>query len=202
MAHSNTCGPALAKDSNNGVGPCAPFCKDPSTGSYCGNATFVSQGVQLLCATCVCVVGGGNIAGATAAWLGRHDKNLCVHVLTRQPEQWIPNIRVRANPLCRWRSMEPFETNIQLYVIPSQKYFASAECSRKQTHLLCLLMFLVVSRITSDPKAAVSNASLVIIAAPAHVHLELLEKIAPYLKPGCILGTAFGQGRNFKAPLT
>lgn len=32
------------------------------------------------------------------------------------------------------------------------------------------------------------------IAAPAHVHLELLKKIAPYLKPGCVLGTLFAQG--------
>ncbi|KAL8425598.1 hypothetical protein Efla_004433 [Eimeria flavescens] len=132
------------------------------TGGCDGKAVWSSQGVQLRCPTCVCVVGGGNIAGATASWLSRSDKNLCVHVLTRQPEKWIPNVRVRANPECRWGSLKPFEANIHL--------------------------------ITSDPKAAVASASFVFIAAPAHVHLELLQKIAPYLKPGCVLGTSFGQG--------
>lgn len=138
----------------------AKYCSNNGGGK--GTATWTSQGVQLACSTCVCVVGGGNIAGATAAWLGRPDKNICVNVLTRQPDRWIHNVKVRANPLCRWGSMKPFETNIQL--------------------------------ITDDPAAAVSNANVVMIAAPAHVHLPLLRKIAPHLKPGCVVGTLFGQG--------
>ena len=81
-----------------------------------GNTTWTSHGVQLASALCVCVVGGGNIGGTTAAWLSRPGKNLCVHALTRQPQKWIRNVRVRANPLCRWGSLEPFESNIHMYV--------------------------------------------------------------------------------------
>ena len=52
----------------------------------------------------------------------------------------------------------------------------------------------LLRRITDDPEAAVSQADLVMVAAPAHVHLDLLKKVVPYLKPGCVLGTLFGQG--------
>ncbi|OEH73971.1 tauropine dehydrogenase [Cyclospora cayetanensis] len=134
-----------------------------STQGICNkNDTWVSQGVQIPYAMCICIVGGGNIAGAAAAWLARQHKNLCVHVLTRQPGRWTRNVKVRANPLCRWASMEPYEANIKV--------------------------------ITDDPAVAVSSASLVMLAAPAHVHLDLLKKVKPYLKPGCILGTLFAQG--------
>lgn len=163
MAGPNTDCPVRSKGSASATGPST----EASThccgaGSCKGTTTWGTQGLQLACSMCVCVVGGGNIAGATASWLGRPDKNLCVHVLTRQPEKWIHNVRVRANPLCRWGAMKPYEANIQL--------------------------------ISADAAAAVSNASLVMIAAPAHAHLDLLKKIAPHLKPGCVLGTVFAQG--------
>lgn len=161
MAILNNASPSNAEVSSNGAGPSAET-NNLCQGGCNGTATWTCQGLDLACGMCVCVVGGGNIAGATAGWLSRPGKNLCVHVLTRQPERWIPNLRVSTNPLCHWGSMKTYEANIRL--------------------------------ITSDAEAAVSRADLVIIAAPAHAHLELLQKVAPYLKAGCVLGTAFGQG--------
>lgn len=148
--------------STNGTGCNGASMKDACSGVCTAATTWASQGLQLACGMCVCVVGGGNIAGATAAWLGRPDKNICVHVLTRQPQRWVQNIKVSASKECRWGAMKPFEAMIQL--------------------------------ITDNPEKAVSNADIVMIAAPAHVHLDLLKKIAPYLKQGCVLGTLFGQG--------
>lgn len=117
MAGPNTDCPVQCKGGASATSPPAEgsthYC---GTGGCKGTTTWGTQGVQLACGMCVCVVGGGNIAGATASWLGRPDKNLCVHVLTRQPEKWTHNVRVRANPLCRWGAMKPYETNIQLYV--------------------------------------------------------------------------------------
>lgn len=153
--NSNTC---PVRSTNNSPPPAGAV----HTCSCNGKTTWNTQGINLAVGMCVCVVGGGNIAAATASWLGRSDKNLCVHVLTRQPDKWLHNIKVRANPECRWGAMKPYETAINL--------------------------------ITDDPAKAIPHASMVMIAAPAHVHFALLQKIAPHLRPGAVLGTVFAQG--------
>ena len=84
-----------------------------SNNSSC-SGKWMSQGVALDRSICICIVGGGNIAAAAAAWLSRADKSFCVHVLTRQPQKWRTNIHVRANPTCRWGAMKPYEANINL----------------------------------------------------------------------------------------
>lgn len=81
---------------------------------YCTGSMRVCQGARLYTSLCVCIVGGGSIATAAAGWLTREGKNLCVHVLTRQPEKWNKNLLVKANPTCRWGSMEPFRASIHL----------------------------------------------------------------------------------------
>ncbi|KAL8450774.1 hypothetical protein Emag_003062 [Eimeria magna] len=83
---------SVCPNGTNGANPGDSGCMD-THGDCSGSSTWTSHGVQLACGMCVCVVGGGNIAGATAAWLSRPGKNLRVHVLTRQPQRWVPNMK-------------------------------------------------------------------------------------------------------------
>ncbi|KAF0682814.1 Aste57867_25113 [Aphanomyces stellatus] len=48
--------------------------------------------------------------------------------------------------------------------------------------------------VTSSAKHAIPTADIVFVAAPANAHPAILDKIAPYVKPGCMLGALFAQG--------
>ncbi|CAK4075033.1 unnamed protein product [Aphanomyces euteiches] len=51
-----------------------------------------------------------------------------------------------------------------------------------------------LTMVTSNAKNAIPTADIIFVAAPANAHPPILEKIAPYLKPGAILGALFAQG--------
>jgi opine dehydrogenase len=53
----------------------------------------------------------------------------------------------------------------------------------------------VLSTVSSDPADVIPQSDVVIIAAPAHAHPQLLELIAPHLPAsGCSVGALFAQG--------
>ncbi|RQM12639.1 hypothetical protein B5M09_003273 [Aphanomyces astaci] len=51
-----------------------------------------------------------------------------------------------------------------------------------------------LTMVTSSAKNAIPTADIIFVAAPANAHPAILEKIAPFLKPGSILGALFAQG--------
>ena len=51
-----------------------------------------------------------------------------------------------------------------------------------------------INKVSDQASDIVPNADIVLICAPGHVKIEILMKIAPYLKDGALVGTIFGQG--------
>jgi len=48
--------------------------------------------------------------------------------------------------------------------------------------------------VTDDAAEAVANSDVVIVAAPANAHPDILRKVSPYLEDGVALGALFAQG--------
>ncbi len=48
--------------------------------------------------------------------------------------------------------------------------------------------------VSDDPKEVCKGTNVFIICGPAHVHIPLLEKIAPYAEKNSFVGTCYGQG--------
>ncbi|KAJ0404502.1 hypothetical protein ATCC90586_007759 [Pythium insidiosum] len=51
-----------------------------------------------------------------------------------------------------------------------------------------------LAAVTNDPKHVIPQSDVVIVAAPANAHPEILRSVAPYLKKGAALGALFAQG--------
>lgn len=47
---------------------------------------------------------------------------------------------------------------------------------------------------SKDAQEVCKNTKLYIVCGPAHIHIPLLEKIAPFVEQNSFVGTVFGQG--------
>lgn len=47
---------------------------------------------------------------------------------------------------------------------------------------------------SKNPEEVAKNTKIFIVCGPAHIHIPILEKIAPYVEPNSFVGTIFGQG--------
>lgn len=58
-----------------------------------------------------------------------------------------------------------------------------------------MIFFLGNLNIVSKNAEEVSkNTKIFLVCGPAHIHIPLLEKIAPFVEQNCFVGTIFGQG--------
>lgn len=48
--------------------------------------------------------------------------------------------------------------------------------------------------VSNDPQEVSKNTKIFVVCGPAHIHIPILEKIAPFVEENAFVGTIFGQG--------
>ena len=51
-----------------------------------------------------------------------------------------------------------------------------------------------LSAISNNPADVIPGSKIVIVAGPAHIHADILKKIAPYVDNNAFVGSVYGQG--------
>lgn len=51
-----------------------------------------------------------------------------------------------------------------------------------------------LNKVSDSPKEVCAGSNVYLICGPAHIHFDLLQKIAPFVEPNSYVGTIFGQG--------